>query len=62
MMYVGFKFEGVCASSAKVDAFEDVQVREEVTGAQATFGMGADGPDAPQGPGKGVAHFVMALH
>ncbi len=37
------------------------QVGVEVTGAQTTFSMGTEGPDAPQRPGKGVAHLVVAL-
>ena len=59
MVYVDVEFEGVCAGST-VDAFEDRQVGVEVTGAQATFSMSAEGPDAPQGPGKGATHVVVA--
>ena len=60
VVYMDVKLEGVCAGST-VEAFEDRQVGVEVTGAQAAFSMSAEGPDAPQGPGKGVAHLVVAL-
>ena len=59
VVYMDVEFEGVCAGSP-VEAFEDRQVGVEVTGAQATFSMSAEGSDAPQGPGEGVAHFVVA--
>ena len=59
VVYMDVELEGVCAGST-VDAFEDRQVGVEVTGAQTTFSMSAEGPDAPQGPGKGVAHLVVA--